>query len=379
MDSSNLGQQNKLHDQTSHHDQPTLEKQQSTSNIFSLTLDEFQQNMVSNKNLGSMNMDEFLNSICNVEDNHNNNEDGNNLFINPSTDSKVLPPTLSLKTVDEVWSEIYPTVPPPSGGNPVVNDNITQRQTTFGEMTLEDFLVKAGVVREGNTNNKSGSSSNSVENQLRVEPGQLNFPKFDRQQPVLMGHGGGNSVNLGSVNGGGFVPAVGDMPNSGMYIGVSGSRVGKDVEYGAGQMLHRATPGRAGAYYSNQGDQSRAELEMGRGTWRGRKRCRSSKATEDDDGAGPVEKVVERRQRRMIKNREAASRSRARKQAYTVELEAALDQLKEENARLNQTLVREMKGLKGKHFGKAQATTPTAKLKMLGRMWSLPLISYLTK
>ncbi|KAI3917002.1 hypothetical protein MKW92_006235 [Papaver armeniacum] len=364
MDSSNLDQQHKIHDQTSHHDhQPTLEKQQSASNIFSLTLDEFQQNMVSNKNLGSMNMDEFLNSICNVEDNNNNNEDGNSLFINPSTDSKVLPPALSLKTVDEVWSEIYPTVPPPPGGtNPVVNANITQRQTTFGEMTLEDFLVKAGVVREGNTNNKSGSSSNSVENQLRVEPGQLNFPKFDRQQPVLMGHGGGNCVNTGSVSGGGFVPAVGDMSNSGMYVGVGGSRVGKDVEYGAGQMLHRATPGGAGA-----------------GTWRGRKRCRSSKATEDDDDAGPVEKVVERRQRRMIKNREAASRSRARKQAYTVELEAALDQLKEENARLNQTLVREMKGLKGKHFGKTQATTPTAKLKMLGRMWSLPLISCLTK
>jgi ABA responsive element binding factor len=49
---------------------------------------------------------------------------------------------------------------------------------------------------------------------------------------------------------------------------------------------------------------------------------------------GPVEKVVERRQRRMIKNRESAARSRARKQAYTVELEAEVNQLKEENSRL---------------------------------------------
>ncbi|KAI3992295.1 hypothetical protein MKX01_030016 [Papaver californicum] len=369
MASSNL-------DQNSHHDQPTLEKQQSTSNIFSLTLDELQQNMASNKNLGSMNMDEFLNSICcNVEDNNNNNEDGNdNLFISPSTESKLLPPTLSLKTVDEVWSEIYPVVPPPpsAGTNSVVNDNITQRQTTYGEMTLEDFLVKAGVVREGNNNiNKSGSSSNTVENQLRVEPGRLNFPKYGRQQPVLMDHGGGNSDNTGSIIGGGFVPIEGDMPNLGMYVGVDGSRIGKDVGYGAGQMLNPTIPGGAGVYYGNQAGQSQAELEMGRGTWRGRKRCRSSRAT-DDDGSGPVEKVVERRQRRMIKNREAASRSRARKQAYTVELEAALDQLKEENARLNRTLVREMKGLKGKHFGKTQATAPAAKLKMLGRMWSLP-------
>ncbi|KAL2899715.1 Protein ABSCISIC ACID-INSENSITIVE 5 [Bienertia sinuspersici] len=53
---------------------------------------------------------------------------------------------------------------------------------------------------------------------------------------------------------------------------------------------------------------------------------------------GPVEKVVERRQRRMIKNRESAARSRARKQAYTVELEAELNQLREENTQLKQAL-----------------------------------------
>lgn len=40
----------------------------------------------------------------------------------------------------------------------------------------------------------------------------------------------------------------------------------------------------------------------------------------------------------MIKNRESAARSRARKQAYTVELEAELNQLKEENAQLKQAL-----------------------------------------
>ncbi|KAL6216283.1 hypothetical protein ACLB2K_009506 [Fragaria x ananassa] len=40
------------------------------------------------------------------------------------------------------------------------------------------------------------------------------------------------------------------------------------------------------------------------------------------------------RHKRMIKNRESASRSRARKQAYTSELELKLELLKEENARL---------------------------------------------
>ncbi|KAJ6927792.1 hypothetical protein NC651_011721 [Populus alba x Populus x berolinensis] len=51
---------------------------------------------------------------------------------------------------------------------------------------------------------------------------------------------------------------------------------------------------------------------------------------------GPPEVVAERRQRRMIKNRESAARSRARKQAFTAEMELELDQLKEENAKLKQ-------------------------------------------
>ncbi|KAI3669368.1 hypothetical protein L6452_40602 [Arctium lappa] len=42
----------------------------------------------------------------------------------------------------------------------------------------------------------------------------------------------------------------------------------------------------------------------------------------------------ERRHKRMIKNRESAARSRARKQAYTNELENEVERLKEENSRL---------------------------------------------
>ncbi|KAM3061823.1 hypothetical protein ACUV84_004882 [Puccinellia chinampoensis] len=49
---------------------------------------------------------------------------------------------------------------------------------------------------------------------------------------------------------------------------------------------------------------------------------------------GPGEKTVERRKKRMIKNRESAARSRARKQAYTNELENKISFLEEENDRL---------------------------------------------
>ncbi|CAN6443158.1 unnamed protein product [Victoria cruziana] len=49
-----------------------------------------------------------------------------------------------------------------------------------------------------------------------------------------------------------------------------------------------------------------------------------------------IEKTVERKQKRMIKNRESAARSRARKQAYTNELENKVLRLEEENEMLRQ-------------------------------------------
>ncbi|KAF7821975.1 G-box-binding factor 4-like [Senna tora] len=48
----------------------------------------------------------------------------------------------------------------------------------------------------------------------------------------------------------------------------------------------------------------------------------------------PVDKATQQRQRRMIKNRESAARSRERKQAYQVELESIAVRLEEENEQL---------------------------------------------
>ncbi|KAJ1434981.1 Basic-leucine zipper domain [Sesbania bispinosa] len=47
-----------------------------------------------------------------------------------------------------------------------------------------------------------------------------------------------------------------------------------------------------------------------------------------------LDKATLQKQRRMIKNRASAARSRERKQAYTLELESLVVQLEEENARL---------------------------------------------
>ncbi|XP_050366255.1 G-box-binding factor 4-like isoform X2 [Argentina anserina] len=48
----------------------------------------------------------------------------------------------------------------------------------------------------------------------------------------------------------------------------------------------------------------------------------------------PLDKAAQQRQRRMIKNRESAARSRERKQAYQVELELLVVRLEEENEQL---------------------------------------------
>ncbi|XP_074569945.1 bZIP transcription factor 12-like [Curcuma longa] len=59
----------------------------------------------------------------------------------------------------------------------------------------------------------------------------------------------------------------------------------------------------------------------------GRRRARKRPALDN-----LVDKADLRRQKRMIKNRESAARSRERKQAYTVELESLVSRLEEENA-----------------------------------------------
>ncbi|CAK9173964.1 unnamed protein product [Ilex paraguariensis] len=57
-----------------------------------------------------------------------------------------------------------------------------------------------------------------------------------------------------------------------------------------------------------------------------------------------MEKTIERRQRRMIKNRESAARSRARKQAYTNQLEHDAFQLR----RINDWLKKQKNPLESK-------------------------------
>nr|XP_029121705.1 bZIP transcription factor 12 isoform X2 [Elaeis guineensis] len=155
-----------------------------------------------------------------------------------------LPKEIASRTVDEVWNEIA-AGRKGDGGN-----------GSSGEMTLEDFLARAGTVREGEVRVPSGS-----------------------------GQGG---FGLDSVSGGGFGQQQ-LLPLENPVLGI-----GNGVEGGGG----------------------------------GRRRVRKRPMLD------PVDRAALQRQKRMIKNRESAARSRERKQAYTVELESLVTQLEEENAQL---------------------------------------------
>ncbi|KAK3008411.1 hypothetical protein RJ639_014492 [Escallonia herrerae] len=342
------------------------------SSIYSLTLDEFQHTLCDGgKNFGSMNMDEFLNSIWTAEENqahaqgHNTNttttitttsSTNNNVLFSvgdstftekgimkqPSLSrqgSLTLPAPLCRKTVDEVWSEIHKTQKEQAHNpNKVLNLGSNQRQPTFGEMTLEDFLVKAGVVREqGHTAilHQQQQPYGMYQNRNNSAMG----PSYVERPAIGLGAGGGAGVSVATLptlsqSGVGEPPAyIGGKRSVGYQLPAVcyGGRIGNGGGgYGQVQGLgvrSPASPVSSDGMCGNQVDNMN-QYGLAIGMRGGRKRIVD----------GPVEKVVERRQRRMIKNRESAARSRARKQAYTVELEAELNQLKEENAHLKQAL-----------------------------------------
>ncbi|KAL1566152.1 protein ABSCISIC ACID-INSENSITIVE 5 [Salvia divinorum] len=344
------------------------------SSIYALTLDEFQHTFSENgKNFGSMSMDEFLNSIWTAEENqahapsgggavpapgqHFQLQESNGEGIAkqhslPRQGSLSIPEPLCRKTVEEVWSEIHGS----HHHGHIPNPGTAHKQTTFGEMTLEDFLIRAGVVREQN---------------FAIAP-----PQQQQQQPFVMYQ---NTSH----------PAMGPgfVPRPGMAVGVSASGVNSVAGYqqlqggvgdgtgygggmkrgGGGGYSQPAPP--VGSYGGRVGNGSGGGFGQVQGLGMGSpvSPLSDGMGASQADGAegmrggrkrtldGPVEKVVERRQRRMIKNRESAARSRARKQAYTVELEAELNQLKEENLHLKQALAELERKRKQQYYEEEEA------------------------
>lgn len=153
--------------------------------VYSLTFDEFQNTLGGmGKDFGSMNMDELLKNIWSAEETQcmapgagagtaavaaaaavvgsGIQEGGSSGGYLQRQGSLTLPRTLSQKTVDEVWKDIAKEFNGGKDGGG--GSNVPQRQQTLGEITLEEFLVRAGVVREdtqvvGKPNNNNNTSA----------------------------------------------------------------------------------------------------------------------------------------------------------------------------------------------------------------------------
>jgi len=321
------------------------------SSLYSLTFDELQSTLGEpGKDFGSMNMDELLKNIWTAEDTQafmtttsSVAAPGPSGFVPGGNGlqrqgSLTLPRTLSQKTVDEVWKYLNSK----EGSNGNTGTDALERQQTLGEMTLEDFLLRAGVVKEDNTQQNENSSSGFYANNGAAglefgfgQPNQNSISFNGNNSSMIMNQAPGLGLKVGGTMQQQQQPhqqqlqqphqrlpptifpkqanvtfaAPVNMVNRGLFEtsadGPANSNMG-----GAGGTVTATSPGTSSA--ENNTWSSPVPYVFGRGR-------RSNTG---------LEKVVERRQKRMIKNRESAARSRARKQAYTLELEAEIESLK---------------------------------------------------
>lgn len=291
--------------------------------LYSLTLDEVQSHL--GEPLHSMNLDELLKSVF---------PDGLDTDVGTTTQyeqtsgllrqgSIVMPPELSKKTVDEVWKGIQdvPKRNIEEGGR-----RRRERQPTLGEMTLEDFLVKAGVVAEGylkDLNDVGNVAQIGSAGAAGLTAGAQWLDHYQQQITAIEPHQHGQL----SVPGAYMPTRLALQPlNVGQSAILESYSDGHITSPMMGALSDSPTPG--------------------------------SKRGSPGDVA---DKLMERRQKRMIKNRESAARSRARKQAYTNELENKVSRLEEENERLK----------KQKELEKILFSAPLPEPKyQLRRIWS---------
>ncbi|KAD6119639.1 hypothetical protein E3N88_10910 [Mikania micrantha] len=251
--------------------------------LYNLTLDEVQQQLGDlGKPFSSMNLDELLTAVNTAEANQGMSG------INPNyTELTKIDSGVTRKTVDEVWQDIQQGEKKKKNASSDDDENRKggsftncdrKRQTTLGEMTLEDFLVKTGIIAESSPGKKS-----QEQNLKQQESKQwLNYQNPTIQQQNVIMAGCYQVQQPFSVTGNPLMD-VGYVSPASLMGGLSDRQMSGKKRFASGDVM---------------------------------------------------EKTVERRQKRMIKNRESAARSRARKQAYTHELENKVSRLEEENERL---------------------------------------------
>ncbi|XP_071925474.1 ABSCISIC ACID-INSENSITIVE 5-like protein 3 [Coffea arabica] len=268
----------------------------------------------------TMNLDELVKNVISTEEGHDHLIQDHSSSVSSSSSSsssslasvdvKKLDRPLSKKTIEEVWNEIVDRECADLNGN---IDYSARRQLTVGETNLEEFLIRAGVLSLGNQQSITNPPPLSVLDPLvLVKQQSSDWIKFD------MEHGQGQEQQHQVI-----FPTPIHARMDASYFPVSDTgfenhpQVGDvscDLEKQMGIPMEAASS-------------SNPHLETER------KRRHSDEM---------MERSYQRRQRRMIKNRESAARSRARKQAYTEQLEQNVSELKRTNLRLKKRKERGM-------------------------------------
>ncbi|XP_077224603.1 ABSCISIC ACID-INSENSITIVE 5-like protein 3 isoform X2 [Tasmannia lanceolata] len=256
---------------------PPLARQGS---LYNLTLEEVQNQLGDlGKPLNSMNLHELVKNVVAAEESlvfHNPHIGDGSVSSHPSSSASCLPGninlsrTLSQKTVDEVLRDIMQH----DQGNAGDNGSML-REPTLGEMTLEDFLHRAGAINMGNQDILVNS-----------QPLMAMDPMVSTTQ-----HADWLQYQMAAVH-----PQPMTVLRSSLSVApqVFGNQV-MDVGFNENQLALRVPVPMMGGTSS----ESLAIAE---------KKQRFSGEV--------MEKSIERRQKRMIKNRESAARSRGRKQKF---------------------------------------------------------------
>ncbi|PNY04752.1 abscisic acid-insensitive 5-like protein [Trifolium pratense] len=267
------------------------------NSMYNLTLDEVESQLGDlGKPLSSMNLDELLKSVWTVETNQsicmeNENVAQNEQVVFQHQPNLSLNSALSKKTVDEVWRDIQQ-----NKGEREMNSQ--ERQSTLGEMTLEDFLVEAGVVSVASSNRR-----NTNDLKVGVVDSNVPLPQFAPHGPWIQ-----------------YAQPHFQHPQQSVVAAYVPGQI-------IAQPLHMAAGAPLDVVQYADGQVAMAAPMMGNLS----DEKKSARKRGPDD---MVERTVEKKQKRMIKNRESAARSRARKQAYTTELEVKVSRLEEENEKL---------------------------------------------
>jgi ABA responsive element binding factor len=257
------------------------------------------------KNVISADSDQLMQKPSSGNGNSNSNSNNNNSFFIGSTSGNNLNETLCDKTFNGIWSEINHQKHAIGGSM----DHNNLQQSILGETAFEDFLTHAKAFNMGNQDNVHviGDANQvpfiGIESKLAVMASQPeHWLPFQMPIPIQMQQHHQEHQNrpiIGICQD--FNVAKPVYENQIMDIGYSENSLAMSMPIGAATMSFPLTCSDSKGVVTGAVTDDRVGV--------GRKHKYSDEM---------MEKTIERRQKRIAKNRESAARSRAKKQVIKI-------------------------------------------------------------